>query len=71
MLIDIKYSIGDSIYSMYNNKIYHEHITSILTDTQINSKGVIKTEVRYKTNNARVLDEDKVFSSKEELLNSL
>ena len=71
MLIDIKYSIGDSIYSMYNNKVYHEHITSILTDTQINSKGVIKTEVRYKTNNARVLDEYKVFSSKEELLNSL
>ena len=71
MLIDIKYSIGDSIYSMYNNKVYHEHITSILTDTQINSKGVIKTEVRYKTNNARVLAEDKVFSSKEELLNSL
>ena len=71
MLIDIKYSIGDSIYSMYNNKVYHEHITSILTDTQINSKGVIKTEVRYKTNNARVLDEDKVFSSKEELLKSL
>ena len=71
MLIDIKYSINDSIYSMYNNKVYHEHITSILTDTQINSKGVIKTEVRYKTNNARVLDEDKVFSSKEELLKSL
>ena len=71
MLIDIKYSIGDSIYSMYNNKVYHEHITSILTDTQINSKGVIKTEVRHKTNNARVLDEYKVFSSKEELLNSL
>ena len=71
MLIDIKYSIGDSIYSMYNNKVYHEHITSILTDTQINSKGVIKTEVRYKTNNTRVLAEDKVFSSKEELLNSL
>ena len=71
MLIDIKYNIGDSIYSMYNNKVYHEHITSILTDTQINSKGVIKTEVRYKTNNARVLDEDKVFSSKEELLKSL
>ena len=71
MLIDIKYNIGDSIYSMYNDKVYHEHITSILTDTQINSKGVIKTEVRYKTNNARVLDEDKVFSSKEELLKSL
>lgn len=71
MLIDIKYSIGDSIYSMYNDKVYHEHITSILTDTQINSKGVIKTEVRYKTNNVRVLDEDKVFSSKEELLKSL
>ena len=71
MTINTKYSIGDSIYSMYNNKVYHEHITSILTDTQINSKGVIKTEVRYKTNNARVLDEDKVFSSKEELLKSL
>ena len=71
MLIDIKYNIGDSIYLMHNNKVYNEHITSILTDTQINSKGVIKTEVRYKTNNARVLDEDKVFSSKEELLKSL
>ena len=71
MTINTKYNIGDVVYSMSSNKVLLEHITSILIGAQIDHKSDIVTEVRYKTNNARVLDEDKVFSSKEELLNSL
>lgn len=71
MTINTKYNIGDSLYSMKDNAVVCEYITSILTDTQIDHKGNIKTDVRYRVNNARVLQEDKVFSSKEELLKTL
>lgn len=71
MTINTKYSIGDNIYSMRDNKVHIEHITGILTDTQINHKGNMLTDVRYKTNSGRIITEDKVFSSKEELLASL
>lgn len=71
MKITTKYNTGDVVYSMSSNKVLLEHITSILTGTQIDHKGDIVTEVRYKTNNSRVIDEDKVFSSKDELLASL
>lgn len=71
MTVKTKFNIRENIYSMSDNKVIREHITGILTDTQIDHKGVIVTEIRYKTNNTRVLKEDKVFSSKDELLASL
>ena len=71
MTINTKYNIGDSIYSMYNNKVFLEHITRILTSTIKDHKGNIVIEVRYETNNSRCLYENVVFSTKEELLKSL
>ena len=71
MTINTKYNIGDSIYSMRDNKVYIEQLTGILTDTQIDHKGNRVTEIRYKTNSGRIIKEDKVFNSKEELLATL
>ena len=71
MTINTKYSIGDSIYSMQDNKILIEYITSILSEVTIDHNGNIVVENKYKTNSSRILKEDKIFTSKEELLNSL
>ena len=71
MTINTKFNIRDIIYLMHDNKVIREHITSILTETIIDHKGVIVTETRYKTNTSKVFTEDKIFSSKEELLATL
>ena len=71
MTINTKYSIGNVVYSMSDNKVTCELITSIVTETVKDHKGNHETDIRYRTNNSRVLKEDRVFSTKEELLNSL
>ena len=71
MTINTKYNIRENVYSMSSNKVIREHITSILTETIIDHKGVIVTEVKYKTNTPRILKEENVFSSKEELIATL
>ena len=71
MTINTKYNIGDIVYSMYDNKVICEHIADILTATVKDHKGKLVTEIKYKTNNSRYIKEDKVFTSKEELLKSL
>lgn len=71
MTINTKYSIGDNIYSMRDNKVHIEHITGILTRTIVDHKGNVTTEIRYETKSSRCLNESVVFPSKEELLASL
>ena len=71
MKINTKYSIGDEIYAMGNNKVLVEHIKSISINITIDPKGNLITEARYETNNSWWLNENAVFSSKEELLASL
>ena len=71
MKITTKYSLGDEIYTMCNNKVLVEHIKSISINITIDHKGSLITETRYESNNSWWLNEDKVFSSKEELLNAL
>ena len=71
MTINTKYNIDGTLYSMYDNKVICEYITSILTETQKDHDGRVVTEVKYKTNNSRIIKEDNVFSSKEELLATL
>ena len=71
MTINTKYNINDSIYTMHDNKVLIEYITSILSEVIIDHNGDIVVENRYKTNSSRILKEDKKFTSKEELLKSL
>ena len=71
MTINTKYSLGDEIYAMGNNKVLVEHIKSISINTTIDHKGNLIIETRYETINSRWLNENAVFSSKEELLASL
>ena len=71
MTINTKYNIGDVIYSMGNNKVLLDHITSILIRTIADHKGNIITEIRYETKSSRCLNESLVFPSKEELLATL
>lgn len=44
MTINTKYSIGDNIYSMRDNKVHIEHITGILTRTIVDHKGNVTKE---------------------------
>ena len=71
MTINTKYNIGDVVYSMGSNKVCLDRITSILIRTGVDHKENVVTEIRYETNNSKSLREEVVFSSKEELLNSL
>lgn len=71
MTINTKYSIGDLVYSMSDNKVICEHITSIITETVKDHKGNHETDIRYRTNNSSILKEDRLFSTKKELLKSL
>ena len=71
MTINTKYNINDSVYSMHDNKVLIEYITSILSEVIIDHNGNIAVENKYKTNSSRILKEDKIFTSKEKLINSL
>lgn len=71
MTINTKYSLGDVVYLMSSNKVLLEHITNILTRTTKDHKGNVVTEIRYETNSSKCVNENVVFSSKEELLKSL
>lgn len=71
MTINTKYSIGDIVYSMSDNKVICDHIADILTETKKDHEGNHVTDTKYRTNNSRIIREDRLFSSKEELLKSL
>lgn len=71
MKINTKYSLGDEIYAMGNNKVLVTHIKSIAINITLDYKGNLITETRYETNNSWWLNENALFSSKEELLESL
>ena len=71
MIINTKYNINDSIYSMHDNKVLIEYISSILSEVTIDHNGNVVVENKYKTNSSRILKEDNIFTSKEELLKSL
>lgn len=71
MIINTKYNIKDSIYLMHNNKVLIEYITSILSEVIIDHNGNVVVENKYKTNSSKILKEDKIFTSKEELLKTL
>ena len=71
MQINTKYSLGDEIYAMGINKVLVEHIKSISINITLDHKGNLITETRYETSNSWWLNENAVFSTKEELLASL
>ena len=71
MTINTKYNLGDKIYAMGINKILVEYIKSISINTTIDHKGNLITEIRYETSNSWWLNENAIFSTKEELLASL
>ena len=71
MTINTKYNIDDSVYSMRNNKVLLEHIRNIIAKTSRDITGNLIIVIMYETNNSRCLNENEVFSSKEELLKSL
>lgn len=71
MQINTKYNLGDEIYAMGNNKVLVEYIKSISINIILDHKCNLITETKYETNNSWWLNENAVFSSKEELLASL
>lgn len=72
MQIETKFNVRDEVFVMFNNTIYQSKIHTI--DIRIYSEGVIikyailTSQEGYSYGN---ITEDKVFSTKQELLNSL
>lgn len=68
MDINVKYSIDDEVYIINNNKVYKDYVCNILY--KITKKG---NTVEYKLSHMKdtVYKEEELFSTKEELLESL
>lgn len=71
MTINTKYNLGDVIYLMGSNKVLCEYIINIFIKTTKDHKGNVVTEIRYETNSSTCVNENVVFSTKEELLATL
>ncbi len=71
MKINSKYSIGDNVWFIFNNKISYGKIHQIRTDSISHEKSEeISTFVEYRFG-AIILPEDKLFLTKDDLLSSL
>lgn len=72
MIIQTKYNYGDKVWVMYNNKPTQIEIETISIDVIIH--GIINNITYYSTTLSETLlrfDEKELFSTKDELLDSL
>lgn len=74
--INTKYDLGQEVYTLYNNKIRQTRVVEIYSPTFIDNKGV-STKPKYLliglSDNLSIgyKEENLIFHSKEELLNSI
>lgn len=68
MTIETKYNIGDKVFLLYNNEIKEEYITEIgIYCSKTTNQYISYVLSKFETE----IPECKLFSSKEELINSL
>lgn len=65
-MIVIKFDIESEAFYMHDNKVHSSKISHIKIDISKN-----KTAIQYSFENGMILDEDKMYSTKEELLQTL
>ena len=69
MIIETKFSVGDLIYYMEDNKVWCDTIGYITTHTNENGSSI--NYAVWRNANWNVYKEKDVFATKEDLLNSL
>lgn len=77
MTIETKYNIGEAVWVIMNNKVHHKRIEAIevsIGKAMITEDGVLSIS-EYKTSYSvgwgKWYEENEIFKTKEELLNSL
>lgn len=75
MELKTKYNIGDAVFFMHNNKVNNSYVKNIEVKVNPDSNGLypephVSVEYHVTINNARYY-ECELFSTKEELINSL
>ena len=68
MTIETKFNIGDEVWFIYKDRCQHSKVESIRV---YKHNSISKIEINYHLNGIDWLPEERLFSTKEELLKSL
>jgi hypothetical protein len=80
MKIETKYDIGQTVFVMFENKVLQETISEILFHHGVTVMGIRDSSIKYRIkvdithrseSDFRDFPEEKVFPTKQDLLNSL
>lgn len=71
MEVNSKYNINDTVWTVNRNKVIQQKIQSVETTSYVNEKEIVKTEIEYTFIGGDKLPEDRVFNTKQELIDTL
>ena len=71
MEVNSKYNINDIVWVVNRNKVIQQKIQSVETTSYVNEKEIVKTEIVYTFIGDGKLPEDRVFKTKQELIDTL
>ena len=71
MEVNSKYNINDIVWVVNRNKVIQQKIQSVETTSYVNEKEIVKTEIVYTFIGGDKLPEDRVFNTKQELIDTL
>ena len=71
MEVNSKYNINDTVWVVNRNKVIQQKIQSVETTSYVNEKEIVKTEIEYTFIGGGKLHEDRVFKTKQELIDTL
>ena len=71
MEVNSKYNINDTVWVVNRNKVIQRKIQSVETTSYVNEKEIVKTEIEYTFIGGDKLPEDRVFNTKQELIDTL
>ena len=71
MEVNSKYNINDTVWIVNRNKVIQQKIQSVETTSYVNEKEIVKTEIEYTFIGGGKLSEDRVFNTKQELIDTL
>ena len=71
MEVNSKYNINDTVWVVNRNKVIQQKIQGVETTSYVNEKEIVKTEIVYTFIGGNKLPEDRVFNTKQELIDTL
>lgn len=71
MEVNSKYNINDTVWVVNRNKVIQQKIQGVETTSYVNEKEIVKTEIVYTFIGGDKLPEDRVFNTKQELIDTL